>query len=411
MSHSTDFKSAHRAEDAATFSVLDANYAITRRGAMKALLGLAGAATLFAHPGSAWAATATQETLEKLSDAQSQYEAVQSQLDDIAAQFQTLSEQQNKTMSQIEDVQDEIDLTQTEIDKKQKQLEKRQAELGERVSDSYKNGGSNMLMMLLNSSSFEELIANSHYVEKINENDRAVIADVRQIKADLDTKKSDLESQKSDLEELKESQAKQMKEMQAKQEEAQTLLNNLSDEVKQLMEQRDAEIVAAAAAEAEAERQRQAAASSASSSSGSKAGNVTGGSGQSASAATGSQQKVVSACHSVASPGYGLCAAWVSNVFQAAGLGFIGGNANDMYNYYCSSSNKDNLKVGMIIAVSSHSHTLNGQIYGHVGIYIGNNTVMDNIGSIRSISLDSWISYYSTTVTPRWGWLGGIVLS
>ena len=37
---------------------------------------------------------------------------------------------------------------------------------------------------------------------------------------------------------------------------------------------------------------------------------------------------------------------------------------------------------------------------------------MDNIGYIRTININSWISYYGTTVTPRWGWLHmGIKLS
>ena len=49
-------------------------------------------------------------------------------------------------------------------------------------------------------------------------------------------------------------------------------------------------------------------------------------------------------------------------------------------------------------------------IYGHIGIYIGGGIVMDNIGYIRSISADEWISYYSTSVPVRWGWLGGIAL-
>ena len=128
------------------------------------------------------------------------------------------------------------------------------------------------------------------------------------------------------------------------------------------------------------------------------------------SAGANAQQRVVNSCHAVPSPGYGLCAAWVSYVFSNAGLGAVWGNACDMYNSWCTSSNKSALKVGMIISVSTHSRTSAGRIYGHVGIYVGNNTVMDNIGYIRSINVDSWISYFGTTVTPRWGWANGLVL-
>ena len=102
---------------------------------------------------------------------------------------------------------------------------------------------------------------------------------------------------------------------------------------------------------------------------------------------------------------------WISLVFQRAGYGYIGGDACDMYNAYCTSSSKSNLKVGMIVAVSSHPHTRAGRIYGHIGIYIGGGMMMDNIGYIRTESVDEWISYYGQTVTPRWGWAGNIVLS
>ena len=94
-----------------------------------------------------------------------------------------------------------------------------------------------------------------------------------------------------------------------------------------------------------------------------------------------------------------------------AGYGFVAGNANDMYAEFCYSSNRADLRPGMAVAVSTHPHTSAGRIYGHIGMYVGDGTVMDNIGYIRSISLDEWISYYGETVPVRWGWLNGIVLS
>lgn len=125
---------------------------------------------------------------------------------------------------------------------------------------------------------------------------------------------------------------------------------------------------------------------------------------------TGSAAAIVASCKSTPSPGGGLCAAWVSNVFTNAGYGFIGGNANDMYNNYATYSSRSQLKPGMIVAVSSHPHTAAGRIYGHIGIYIGGGQLMENVGTIRTSSIDWWCGYYGATVTPRWGWLGGIVL-
>ena len=58
----------------------------------------------------------------------------------------------------------------------------------------------------------------------------------------------------------------------------------------------------------------------------------------------------------------------------------------------------------MIIAVPSHMHTYLGGIYGHVCIYVGNDTVIDNVGYVRTMPLIEWLDYYTTTHSPKWGW-------
>ena len=124
------------------------------------------------------------------------------------------------------------------------------------------------------------------------------------------------------------------------------------------------------------------------------------------------QQAIVNSAYATPSPGQGLCAAWVSNVFRNAGHGFYGGNACDMCRSWCHSSNRNELKVGMIIADVSHPGTgTPGLTYGHVGIYIGNNKVMSNEGPITVKSLDRFISFYGAGTGCKWGWLGGIDLS
>lgn len=383
---------------------------LTRRAALKGLLGLAGAAVLFGLPRAAGAAEATQETLDALSNAQAEYDAVQAQLNEIASQFQALSVQQEQTLSQIEGVQLQIDDTQSQIDTKQKELEEKQSQLAERVTESYKKGGNDALSLLLSSESFDELLSGIYYVDKVNAADRATIDDINQIQAELERQKSDLEQQKSELETLREQQSQQLQSMQAKQNEVQETLNGLSGEVQQLMAKRDAEILAAAQAEAAAEEEaRRQAAQNSGGGGGGYIPEV--GSGQDYNAASAAQKRVVNACYATPSPGANYCAAWVSRVFQRAGIGYIGGNANDMYARYCTYSSKSQLQVGMIVAVSTYSKNYAGRIWGHVGIYIGDNRIMENIGYINTNNLDSWCSYYGDTVTPRWGWARGVNLA
>lgn len=107
------------------------------------------------------------------------------------------------------------------------------------------------------------------------------------------------------------------------------------------------------------------------------------------------QKKIVNAAYITPSPGAGWCAMWVSQVYQNAGLGYIGGNACDMYRNYTFTSDRSKLKVGMLVAVeSSSSGSTAGLTYGHVGIYIGDGKVMDNIGRIRVTTLDNWIASF-----------------
>ena len=71
---------------------------------------------------------------------------------------------------------------------------------------------------------------------------------------------------------------------------------------------------------------------------------------------------------------------------------------------YCHSTDRNELKVGMVLAVTSHPHTIMGYIYGHIAIYIGDGKVMDNVGVIRTKTLDEWVSHYGASEPVKWGW-------
>lgn len=398
---------------------------VTRRDALRILIGAGMCAVL--SPVIARAAT----TQEKLDAAQLSYDEAQSKLDQIGQEYSAIADQLSQTQAQVGDLssqidakQAEIEQKQTEIDAKQAEVEAKQEQLGDRMCSAYKSGGSSVLDILLSSATFEELTSNIYYLDKISAADQAMISEVKDLKAELESQKSsleaekaELESQKSQLESLQSQQEQQLEEAQAKQAEAQDLVSNLSSEVKELMAQRDAELLAAQKAAEEAARQEEerrkaaaaAAAAAANKNNGSSGGSNSGGS--QTITGNGSLAAVQSAAYSVPSPGSGLCAAWVTRVFAAAGLNVGGGNACDMYNWYCYTS-VSNIQPGMIVACPSAPYSSAAVIYGHVGIYLGNNTVRDNAsGRLRTSSLSAWVSEYSVTSTVRCGWLGGVALS
>ena len=430
---------------------------VTRRDALRLLFGAgasaigASAASLALGPARALGVT----TQQKLDDAQARYDEVEAELDRIGEEYAELNRQNEETLAQIEEVsgrvaakEAEIEAKQAEIDEKQAQIEEKQAEIEEkqaeieakerelqrkqehlaaRMSSSYKSGKQGMLDLLLSATSFEEFTSSIYYLDKITQADEQMIEDIRQMKAeleqekaeleqekadlevqkaeledekaDLEVQKAELEDEKAELEALQAQQAAQLQEITAKQAEVEETLADLDDEVQDLIAQRDAEILAA-----QEEARRVAAANAASGGGGGAV--VTWSEGFS-----GSQAAVVNAASWTPSAGVGFCAAWVSNVFAYAGVGSFRGNACDMYWWYCSSSDVNAIKPGMIIAVPTEPYSYAAIIYGHVGIYIGNNTVRHCAsGVVMSESLSSWISRFGVTSTPRWGWLGGVVL-
>lgn len=126
------------------------------------------------------------------------------------------------------------------------------------------------------------------------------------------------------------------------------------------------------------------------------------------------QQAIVDAAISTPSPGADYCAMWVSTVYQNAGLGYIGGNACCMYLSYCTSSDADDLEVGMLVAVqqttSSHGVYNNGHLgYGHVGIYVGDGYVISSKnGTIVTETLEEFADDAYTGCTVKWGWPSGV---
>ena len=128
-------------------------------------------------------------------------------------------------------------------------------------------------------------------------------------------------------------------------------------------------------------------------------------------AATARQTRLVELAYAVPQTGDDACAAWIEAIWARLGVGIITGHARDLYERYCVSSNPAELKVGMIVAVPEVPYSAGGVRHGHVGLYAGDNMVMDCAASqVRRVPLDLWLSTYGVMHEPRWGWLALIDL-
>lgn len=168
---------------------------LSRRTALKALFGAASAAVLFGLPARAHAAEATKETTDKLNAAQAQLDEVQAQLDSIANEYAALANKNAQTLNDIEGVQGQIDSTQAQIDER-RPSSKRSAAIFPIAFPPAISRAAPTSCRCCSPRLFEELVANAHYVEKINKSDRDAIEDIQTIQEELDTQKAELESQK-----------------------------------------------------------------------------------------------------------------------------------------------------------------------------------------------------------------------
>ncbi|WP_321971152.1 Tat pathway signal protein [Paratractidigestivibacter sp.] len=401
---------------------------ISRRDALRLLMGAGatlGAAAAF-KPAAAIAVTAQQKadnaqaqadkTQQDLEAAQSEYEAAQKKLSAIADEYAAAAASLSATRGQIADLtyqisvaEETISATEKQIEETQKDIEAKQAKLSKRMSAAYKSGAQSTIDLLLSSTSFEELTSNVYYLDHITESDKSMIREVKTLKASLEEQKAavekqkaELESEKADLEVLESQQATELEAAQVKQDEAASYVSSLSSSVQSLVAQHDSEL--AAAQEAAAEAKKIAAQAKTEKKSWATTANtqVLG---------NGNLAKLTSAVATTASPGSGLCAAWVTYVFANAGLGSYDGNACDMCAWWCGTS-VSNIKPGMIIAVeSSSSGSTAGKIYGHIGIYLSDGLVHHNVGYIMTDTVASWTAKYCKYMDARCGWLGGIALS
>lgn len=380
-----------------------------------------------------------------------EHKAAQEELDRIAGEYSALAEQQDATLSQLEDVRKQIADNENkqgdvrkEIESSQADLDKKKEALSGQISSDYKSGGVSLLSIILSSDSIEDVVSRVYYhsvicgaeASKIDEVNTAREKLQKQVD-ELESLEGDLRQKESDLDALYGEQRSRTEEMHSQQVAAANLVQSLPAELKKGLSEETEELIADAqplvdekkeeeqkqeakqseAQQEEREEQSQQRDEEESQPTAKPSNNSNKPSSRPKTNGGGSQSAVLDAAYSTGGGealgnGWG-CAGWVYCVFRDSGVYDRKPTcAAWYYNNWCYSSDRSELEPGMVIAVSTWTGTAAGKRYGHVGIYIGNNTVRHlSAGAVREMSLDTWINQYGTTVTPRWGWNGGIALS
>ena len=104
----------------------------------------------------------------------------------------------------------------------------------------------------------------------------------------------------------------------------------------------------------------------------------------------------------------GWCAAWVSGVYNAAGVAPPHGNAIDYWNTWKSTGSTSMTDIPVGAAVISSGAGYEGSIYGHIGIYIGGGLVASNIGYCKIETVESFGASATANCQGHTGYIGWV---
>lgn len=177
------------------------------------------------------------------------YAVEQSEVDAAAAKLSELGTQLSQIQSELDSASENLAQTstdlankQTEVENTQAELDTKRSELSEIMRNNYKLGSSSTLDFLLGSTSIDDLVSRVCYMDKISEQRAEVISSVKTMENELKTEQAELESKQSEQSEKISSLQSQANDYDSRVSEASAYYNSLDSELQ-------AQVAAAAAAE------------------------------------------------------------------------------------------------------------------------------------------------------------------
>ena len=176
------------------------------------------------------------------------YAVEQADVDAAAAKLSELGEQLTQIQSELDSASEELAQTsvdlankQTEVDATQAELDSKKTELSDLMRSNYKLGSSSVLDFFLGSTSIDDLVSRVAYMDKISEQRAEVIASVKTMEEELRIEQSELETKQSEQSDKVLSLQTQAGDYDARVSEASSYYNSLDSELQ-------AQVAAAAAA-------------------------------------------------------------------------------------------------------------------------------------------------------------------
>ena len=206
----------------------------TRRNFLKAC-GAAGVLMMFP-----WLAYASEaDDLEaKADELDAQAEAAQAQMDELSAKLDALEQQFNEALARYNEANEAheaaltaMDEAQDRIDAAKVRIAETQDQLSNRAVNMYREGNPTMIDVLFGSQSFDAFVTNLDAMQKIGEQDAALVQESKDAKAEADAAYEEYSRQEKVAAEELENARIAKEELEAAQASLQEEYNSMSDEV------------------------------------------------------------------------------------------------------------------------------------------------------------------------------------
>ncbi len=149
------------------------------------------------------------EAYAQLQEYTMELELANGELQTVTAELEETRSQIAQTEEEIGQTEEEIERTEEEISRKEREIAKGQQAISDRLSDSYKHGGTSLLDVVLGSSDFDELFSNLFYANRIADYDAELVEQVKEDREELRQQQDALEQQQDALEQQQEQLAEQ----------------------------------------------------------------------------------------------------------------------------------------------------------------------------------------------------------
>lgn len=173
---------------------------------------LALALALFPSPARA---ETSAEIQARVNEAYAKLQEYTMELELANGELQTVTAELEETRGQIAQTEEEIERTEEEISRKEREIAQGQQAISDRLSDSYKHGGTSLLDVVLGSSDFDELFSNLFYANRIADHDAELVEQVKEDREELRQQQDALQRQQEQLAEQESAQSELVAEQQA----------------------------------------------------------------------------------------------------------------------------------------------------------------------------------------------------